>query len=443
MLKDKIPPHNDEAEQAVLGALLLDNDVIDTVIQYVRAEDFYSNQNRRVFNAVISLFDKGQKADIITLVAELRQSGDLEGAGGASYVASLTSVVPSSANVEYYAKLVQDCSLRRSLLRVSVEAITLSYDESVESRQILEETQQKFFELGEDRQAVFYQNAKEFISKTIDHLEKLVRSKDEYSGIPSGFHDLDYLTSGFQASDLIIIGARPSIGKTALALNMFAHIAVSLKRPAAFFSLEMPSRAIGQRLITAEAMVEPQRIRTTLLKEKDYKPLWDAAGKFYEAPFYIADPPGMKLLDLRSQARRLRSQQKVEIIFVDYLTLIVSENYKVPRYEQIAEISRSLKSLARELEIPVVVLSQLRREAETREPNLSDIRESGSIEQDADLVLFLHREREGDEKKEHERQGQIEAKLIVAKNRNGPVGQVRLNFQPRFAKFTSLDRSHQ
>jgi replicative DNA helicase len=442
-LKDKVPPHNDEAEQAALGAILLDNDAIDTALQYIKSDDFYSNANKKVFQAVLNLYNQGrQKADIITVVAELRQMGELDSAGGPAYVASLTNVVPSSANIDHYAKLIQDCSLRRALLRVSGEINTLSFDESMESRVILEETQQRIFELGEDRQAFSFKSTRELMSDVIERIEKLYRSKEAYTGIPSGFDDLDTLTSGFQNSELAIIGARPSMGKTALALTMAAYITMDKKIPAAFFSLEMSDMALCLRLISAEAKIESEKIRGGLLTPRDFGSLMAAAGKIYEAPLYIVDTPSMKLLDLRSQARRLRSQHGVQIIFDDYLTLITSDNHNLPRHEQIAEISRSLKSLARELDIPVVALSQLRRDAEGKQPNLSDIRESGSIEQDADLVMFIHRERESDAKSgKEDNSGKTE--LIIAKQRNGPVGHVNITFLPRYARFVPFARGHQ
>ncbi|MDR2210455.1 MAG: replicative DNA helicase [Spirochaetaceae bacterium] len=439
-LKDKVPPHNEEAEQAALGAILLDNDVIDTALQYIKPEDFYSNANRRVFQAILNLNNQGrQKADIITVVAELRQMGELDAAGGPAYVASLTNVVPSSSNIDYYAKLVQDCSLRRALLRSSAEITTRSFDESVESRIILEETQQQLFELGENRRTLSFKSARDLMPRAIEMIENLYRSKEAYTGIPSGFDDLDVQTSGFQNSELIIIGARPSVGKTALALTMAAHISIGKKIPAAFFSLEMSDMALVLRLISAEARIESEKIRSGLLKPQDFQGLMEAAGKIYDAPFYIVDTPGIKLLDLRSQARRLRSQQGVKIIFIDYLTLITSDNYNLPRHEQIAEISRSLKSLARELDIPVVALSQLRRDAEGKRPNLSDIRESGSIEQDADLVIFLHRDRESDAKAGRENDGKTE--LIIAKQRNGPVGTIDIVFLPRYVRFVPFARN--
>lgn len=440
-LKDKIPPHNDEAEQATLGALLFDEDAISVAIRYLRPDDFYSNANRRIYRAILNLFNQGRKADIITVIEELKQSGELDLAGGPSYVASLTNVVPTSANIDYYAQIVQDHSVRRSLLRISGEISAKSYDEATESRLIVEEAQRYIFELTDNRQTLTYKSAKEIIPKTIEAIEKLYNTKGAFTGIPSGLHDLDAMTSGFQKSELIIIGARPSVGKTALALTMASFTAIKEKIPTAFFTLEMSDMALMQRLISAEARIESERIRTGLLRPSDLHSLTEAAGRIYDAPLYIVDMPNMKLLDLRAQARRLRAQQRVEIIFIDYLTLITSENYHLPRHEQIAEISRSLKSLARELDIPVVALSQVRRDAEGKRPTLSDIRESGSIEQDADVVMFLHRDRELDKKNDSERSKAVTTELIIAKQRNGPVGTVEIVFLPSYTKFENLTRA--
>ncbi len=435
-LKDKIPPHNDEAEQAALGAMLLDTEAVMSVVSYLKTGDFYSNANRRVYEAILNLFNHGRKADIITISDELQQSGELDAAGGRAYIASLTSVVPTSANVDYYAKIIQDCSLRRSMLRISGEVTAGSYDETTDSRLTLEKAQQQMFELTEGRQTITFKSAKEIVPKAIENIQKLYNSKDAFTGIPSGFDDLDSMTSGFQNSELIIIGARPSVGKTALAMSMAAHITIKGKKPAAFFSLEMSDMAIMQRLISSEARVDSNKIRTGFLQPKDFTSLIDAAGKIYDAPLYILDMPNLKMLDLRAQARRLKAQQKIEIIFIDYLTLISSENYQIPRHEQIAEISRSLKSLARELDIPVVALSQVKRDAEGKKPSLADIRESGSIEQDADLVMFLHRERESEKKSGDDQSKQvIKTELIIAKQRNGPVGTVDIAFHPRFTRF--------
>ncbi|MDR2028662.1 MAG: replicative DNA helicase [Treponema sp.] len=442
-IKDRVPPHNDEAEQAALGALLLDEEAIDTAIQYLRPGDFYANANRRVYEAILNLNNQGLKADIITVTGELRQNGTLDQAGGPAYVASLTNVVPTSANIEYYAKIVQDCSLRRSLLRVANEISVRSFDESMESRIILEEIQQRIFDLTEDRKTFTFKSAKEIIPRAIETMEKLYLAKELYTGVPSGLEDLDGMTSGFQASELIIIGARPSVGKTALALSMAANMAIRGKIATAFFTLEMSDMALMQRLISSEAKVDSNKIRSKHLTPDDFRKLMNAAGEIFNAPLYIVDMPNMKLLDLRSQARRLRAQQKVEIIFIDYLTLIGSENYQLPRHEQIAEISRSLKGLARELGIPIVALSQVRRDAEGKRPNLSDIRESGSIEQDADVVMFLHRDREPDKKGASSgpyAEG-IKTELIIAKQRNGPVGTVEIVFLPKYTQFAPLTRN--
>jgi replicative DNA helicase len=447
-LKDKIPPHNEEAERATLGAMLLDAEAVPVAMQYLKPGDFYINRNRRVFEAIRTLADQGLKADIITIVEELRRTGELDGAGGPVYVASLTNVVPTAANIEYYAKVVQDCSLRRSLIRVSNEVVAKSFDESRESRIILEETQQRIFELTDTRQTLTFKSIKEIIPPVIHIIETRYHAKSLYTGVPSGFDDLDQYTTGFQPSELIIIGARPSIGKTALALTMAINIAIHQKIPTAFFTLEMSDIALVQRLISGEANIESNSLRHGKLKPSDFSKLLDAAGKIYEAPLYIVDMPNMKLLDLRSQARRLRSQQKVEIIFIDYLTLISSENYQLPRHEQVAEISRSLKSLARELGIPIVALSQVRREVEGKRgehsgrPGLADLRESGSIEQDADLVIFLHRDRKIEQNSGETEigTGTVPTELIIAKQRNGPVGIVNIVFHTKFAKFAPQSR---
>lgn len=447
-IRNNIPPHDDMAEQATLGALLMDKDAITTAIQYLRPDDFYSNANGKVYEAIQNLTDKGLEADILTVSEELRQNGKLDEAGGPAYVASLTNIVPSSANIEYYAQTVQGYSLRRALIRVSRDVITQSFDESLEARLLLEETQQKIFELSDKRQTFSFRDIKVIVQETSEFIERLYKSKQEYTGIPSGFDELDKLTSGFQPSELIIIGARPSMGKTAFALNMAANIAIHNQHgniPAAFFTLEMSDISLMLRIISSEAMIDANKIRTGFIDRSDYFQLQEAMARIYEAPLYIVDMPNMKLLDLRALARRLRAQEKIEIIFIDYLTLISSENYKLPRHEQIAEISRSLKSLARELHIPIVVLSQLTREAERERPNLANIRESGSIEQDADVVMLIHRSREADkthEEREQARQLGSETEIILAKQRNGPVGRISLLFLSKFAKFVNMERDN-
>jgi replicative DNA helicase len=459
--KERIPPHNDDAERAVLGGLMLDEDAIATAIPYIRPADFYSNANRRVCEAIFNLYNRGVKADILTVVDELKATGNLDAAGGPAYIASLTNVVPTIANSEYYAKIVQDNSVRRALIRISGTTGVEAYDESKDSRMILENAQQRFFDLTDARQTLTYKSVKEIIPKTIDIIEKLHRSNREYTGVPSGFDELDRMTSGFQPADLIIIGARPSVGKTALALSMAANITLGKnslgqktekKTPAAFFSLEMSDHALMMRLLSSETGISSNALRTGYFTASDLNRLVQAAGKLYEAPLYLVDMPNMKLLDLRAQARRLRAAEKIEIIFVDYISLIGSENTLLPRHEQVAEISRSLKSLARELNIPSVALSQISRDVEKRNtsgsarPVLADLRESGSIEQDADLVLFLHRDKKAEKNDSNTTPAQpgdvdVPTDLIVAKQRNGPTGQIQILFRTKYAHYVAMEKN--
>jgi replicative DNA helicase len=438
-LRDKVPPHNSEAEQACLGAILLDSDALPIVLRYLRPVDFYVNANLEVFSGIISLYEKGQKADLITLADELRLLGTIDRAGGPGYIANLTSVTPSSANVEYYARIVQEMSIRRSLLRLAAEIGQKAHDESIDSGLLLDEAQARIFEISQNRQSVMYKSVKELLPDTIKTIERLFKNKKAYTGVPSGLQDLDSMTSGFQDSEFIVIGARPSVGKTALALSMAAHISVRERIPCAFFSLEMADMAIMQRLISSEARISSEMIRSGLIKPSDFNALMEAAGRIYEAPLYIIDLPNLKLLDLRTMARRLKAERDVKIIFIDYLTLVSHENAELPRWEQIAAISRSLKALARELRIPIVALSQLKREAEGKQPNLADLRESGSIEQDADVILFLHREREANKTRE-ERSPVLETELIVAKQRNGPVGRISVAFIPKYTRFEPMEK---
>jgi replicative DNA helicase len=446
-IKDKTPPHDDELERAALGSLLEDYEAVSVAIQqHLRSDDFYSRANQRVYEAIISLDKKGQRPDILTVVQELKQLGKIDEAGGASYVSSLTTVIPSSANIEYYVESVKNHSLKRSLIKLASQIGVSAYDESKDSREVLEEVQQQVFKLSDDKQVVTSRKIGDVLKETIDIIDSVRKSKNPIVGIPTGFEKLDQMTAGFQNDEFIIIGARPSVGKTALALNMAAHIAFQRKKATAFFSLEMSGIALVQRLISSEAMVQAQNLRSGFLSSGDYKKIVDVMGVIYEAPFYIVDMPNMKLLDLRSQARKLRSQQNVEIIFIDYLGLIGHENSSLPRYEQISEISRSLKSLARELHIPVVVLCQLNRDAQWEVPTLANLRDSGSIEQDADLVLFLNREqpkkKKGGEEENQVPSDVIPTDLIIAKQRNGPTGIVKLALESKVARFTPIAKEH-
>lgn len=429
-LRDAIPSHNEEAEIATLGAVLIDAEALPSIIPLIRAEDFYKGAHQRIYEAVLALFDRGQSVDLITLSEELRARGTLELCGGTAYISRLTSAVPTSANVEFYARIVQSTSIRRTLARVSQEIIAQAHDDRADISVILEETERRIFEISDRHQTGTYLPAKEIVRQTFEAIEKHYHSKTEYTGIPCGFKDLDQLTMGFQNSEFVVIGSRPSVGKTAFALTIAANMAIRQKIPVGFFSLEMSAMAIMQRLLSMEARLDSQRMRTGMLSPADFSRITEACGRLYEAPLYISDSPDLKLLDLRAQARRMKSKQDVKIIFIDYISLIGSENRDLPRHEQIAEISRSLKALARELNLPVVALSQVRRETEGKKPTLADLRESGSIEQDADVVIFIHT----DDLKLETRE------LAVAKQRNGPVGDIQLAFLARYTKYEPLER---
>jgi len=442
--RDKTPPHDDELEQAALGSLLADHEAVTASIQqHLHSSDFYSHANMRIYEAIISLDSKGKRPDIQTVVQELKSQGKLEEAGGASYVTSLTTVIPSSANIDYYVQTVKNYSLKRSLLKVASKIGVSAYDESKNSNEVLEEVQQSIFELTDDSKVFSSRKISEVVKQTMGLIDAAVKSKGAITGIPSGFYELDDYTSGFQPAEFIVIGARPSVGKTALALNMASHIAFHKKIPTAFFSLEMSDVALVQRLISSESLVRGQQLRKGFLGTEDYRKIIKSMSLINDAPFHIVDMPNMKLLDLRAQARKLKAQHGVRIIFIDYLGLIIHENNRMQRFEQISEISRSIKSLARELNIPIVVLCQLTREAQREAPTLAHLRDSGSIEQDADLVLFLNRELSKKNKKEGAggettSDSGIPTDLIIAKQRNGPTGIIKLELEAKYAKFKSL-----
>ena len=441
-LKDKIPPHNLEAEKATLGAILLNPEALDTVLMYLRPDDFYKNSHKIIFKAILDLADRGENIDILTVVQQLRNSGRLDGCGGASYVSSLTSEVPSSANVEYYSKIVQENSVRRGLIKISDEITLRAFDDTTETAYVLEKAEKLIFEIIEKRSTTKYNSLKELLPGAMEAIQKLMASGDSCTGIPSGFKDLDKITNGFQKSEFIVIGARPSVGKTAFALSMAANISIRHKIPVGFFSLEMSEQAIMQRFISSEARVASNFIRAGMLSELQINKIHGAVGEIYEGLdlLYLSSVSDLKILDLRALSRKMIRDHGVKIIFVDYLTLIQAENRAIPRHEQIAEISRSLKALARELDIPIVVLSQVRRDAAKNKPTLADLRESGSIEQDADLVIFLHKEKNEDEAKP-ENSEVIELDVIIAKQRNGPIGEIKMVFIPKYTRFESKDKS--
>ena len=433
--KDKIPPHNLDAEQATLGALLFNWEAVGEVSTFLKSSSFYDSRNQIIYSAMLELSTMGKKGDILTISDVLKKNGTLEAAGGEAYIASLTNVVPTSANVSYYAQMVFDNAVRRDLIQVSSEIKADSFDETKKARTILEESEQKIFKLTGSNQSSRILGMQEVIPKAINLIDARYKNHGAYSGIPSGLTLLDSMTSGFQNSEMIIIGARPSMGKTALALSMMQNIAIENQIPCGFFSLEMSAEQICSRLLSQIARIPGQKIRSGILRMEEFKKLQDACGVCYNAPLYIVDTPNMKLLDLRAAARRMKREHDVKIIFIDYIGLITSEHEDQPVFDQQSAISKSLKSLARELEIPLVILCQVNRNAEGDEPNLAQLRGSGSIEQDADVVMFIHGDRSKNKETNEGYDGVQDRKIIIAKQRNGPVGDVPVVFLAYYTKF--------
>lgn len=418
-----------EAEQATLGALLLDWTAMAEVVTILQPEHFYAISNQTVYRAMVSLFGQSVRGDAVSVANELLRTGESEVAGGAAYIASLTDVVVTSANIQYYVKIVLDRAQRRELIRIANEMIASAYDETRDGNEIVAEAEKSVFALAERGETTKIYSMTEVVPRTIELIDQRAKSNSPYTGVPSGFGDLDMMTSGFQNSELITIGARPSIGKTALALSMMEFIAVDKGIPCGFFSLEMSYTSIGQRLLSQRSKIPGTRLKSGYtLQLKDFQVLQNAAGKYYSSPLYVVDTPNMKLLDIRALARRMVAKNKVKIIFIDYIGLITTEDPTAPVYEQVSEVTKSLKALARELDIPIVALCQVSRDAEGEEPNLAQLRGSGSVEQDSDVVIFIHRDRSCEDPVKP-------AKLIVAKQRNGSIGTVELQFVASCTRF--------
>ncbi len=444
MGKERVPPHNLDAESAVLGALLLSKEAIDVVVPILRANDFYKQAHRTIFEAILSMSTEGHEVDVLTLSNALSKAGRLDLVGGMSMLAQLTESVPSAANAEYYAQIVKNSAVRRNLIDVSSKLIVQSYEETIESRLLIEEAEKKIFELAEERTTHNYKKVGDIVSLSVERIIAHSKSKDFVTGVPTGFKDLDRDTTGFHESEFIIIAARPSIGKTTFALNLASYQAITKKIPVGFLSLEMPDLDLVDRILAAEARLDWSKIRNGFIRPADLTSIRDIIPQIYEAPLYIDDTPNMKLLDLRAQARRMKAKNDIQILYVDYISLIGHENPNMPRHEQVSDISRSLKALARELKIPVVALSQLSRATEEKKlPGLADLRESGSLEQDADVVLFLHRNRGTDRETKDTNQVIIETDLIIGKQRKGPVGTIKLGFHAQQTKFVDFDGGHE
>lgn len=436
---DKIPPQNIEAEMATLGAMLIDEKVIAEILEFVNEASFYKGEHQVIFKTVVSLFDDRKKVDILTVSEALSKKNLLEKAGGSVYLTTLADFVPNSANASHYARIIKEKEILRSLIGSANEIATSVYKEQEEVSSILDKAEKLIFEISDRRVEGSYVHIKDIIKGGIELIESLYHKKSRITGIPTGFKDFDLKTAGLQKGDLIIAAGRPSMGKSAFVTSIAGFVAVEEKIPVAIFSLEMSKEQLMQRFLCAQAKVEINRVRTGFLAPSEWPVLTNAAGKLSEAPIYIDDTPALNIFEIRSKARRLKAHQNIQLILIDYLQLIRGMRRGDNRQQEISDISQSLKALAKELNIPVIAVSQLSRAVELREghrPKLSDLRESGAIEQDSDVVVLLFREEYY--KPTDENRGI--ADIIIAKQRNGPVGTIKLTFLKEYTKFADMAR---
>jgi replicative DNA helicase len=443
----RAPPHSVEAEQGVLGSMLISpRDAIAEVVEKINEDYFYVPAHQTIYSVLVDLWNAGQAIDLITFTQVLRDRNLLETVGGAALVTSLFTFVPTAANVGYYLEIVRDKYILRSIIAASTESVRRAYEEQDEVGNLLDEVEQKIFAVGEDRFKGQMLSMKDQVMEAIESIEKLYERKGGITGISTGFVEFDRMTSGMHPSEMIVIAARPSMGKTALAMNIAEHVSINEKLPVGVFSLEMSSQQLVQRLLCSRARVNLQKVRDGFLGERDFPSLTAAASKLAEAKIFIDDSASLTILELRAKARRLKAQQDVQLIIIDYLQLLRSTSRRAQdnRQLEISEISAGLKGLAKELKIPVIVVAQLNRQPEQRtggKPRLSDLRESGSIEQDADLVGLLVRPEMYEEDDEARQEKSGEAELIIAKQRNGPVGEIPLTFLKEFTRFEDRARN--
>lgn len=438
---ERTPPHNNEAEQSVIGAVFLEPQALITASEILLPEDFYRVAHKKIFETMLVLNDRGQPVDLVTIAEELKVKNELEDVGGISYITELANAVPTAANIVYYANIVEEKSLLRRLIRVATDIVEDGYTREDEVEALLGEAEKKMMEVSNRKNAGDFRHIKDVLVETYDNIELLHTRKGDVTGIPTGFRDLDKITAGFQRNDLIIVAARPSVGKTAFALNVAQNVATKTDENVAIFSLEMGAEQLVMRMLCAEGNIDAQVLRTGNLEADDWRKLTMAMGSLSNAGIFIDDSPGLRVNEIRSKCRRLQQEHGLGMVMIDYMQLIMGSGRGTDnRQQEVSEISRSLKALARELKIPVVALSQLSRGVEQRQdkrPMMSDLRESGSIEQDADIVSFLYREDYYD--KETEMQNMIE--IIIAKQRNGPTGTVTLAFAKEYNKFLNIDWS--
>ncbi len=445
----KMPPQAVELEEAVLGALMLERDALTNIIDILKPESFYKDAHNRIFTAIFELFKRSEPVDILTVTQELKKTGQLEIVGGAYYITQLTNRVASAANAEFHARIVAQKHIQRELIRISTQTINDAYEESSDVFDLLDSAEKNLFSIVDGSIKKEYVPMSSLINTAIKQIEIAKDKKDGLSGVPSGLMALDRITSGWQKSDLVIIAARPAMGKTALVLSMARNAAVEFNHPVAIFSLEMSAIQLVTRLIASESELTSEKLKKGTLEDYEFQQLQDKTQKLAESPLFIDDTPGLSIFELRAKARRLKEQHKIELIIVDYLQLMTAGGSgKGNREQEIALISRSLKGLAKELEVPVIALSQLSRAVETRggdkRPQLSDLRESGAIEQDADMVMFIHRpEYYGITEDENGIDSRGMAELIIAKHRNGPIESAKTRYIGQFTKFTDLDNLDQ
>ncbi|GAK03400.1 LOW QUALITY PROTEIN: replicative DNA helicase [Geomicrobium sp. JCM 19037] len=438
--EDRLPPQNIEAEQAVLGAIFLEEESLVAASERLRRKIFTRASHQRIFEAMVELSDKGEPVDLVTVTSELQDRHWLEEAGGVSYLTDLANAVPTASNVSHYSRVVEEKSLLRRLIRTATSIASDGYESDHEVDDVLSDAERMILEVSNRRTSGAFVSIKDVLMETYDNIEMLQGRGDALTGVSSGFQDLDRMTAGFQRSDLIIVAARPSMGKTAFALNIAQNIATKSDENVAIFSLEMGASQLVQRMLCAEGNIDGTRLRTGQLIEEDWEKLAMAMGSLSRAGIYIDDSPGITVADIRAKCRRLKQERGLGMILIDYLQLIQGRGTE-SRQQEVSEISRNLKAIARELDVPVIALSQLSRGVESRQdkrPMMSDLRESGSIEQDADIVSFLFREDYYD----HDAENQNMIEIIIAKQRNGPVGSVELAFIKEYNKFVNLDRRH-
>ncbi|NLP30454.1 MAG: replicative DNA helicase [Clostridiales bacterium] len=432
---ERIPPHNDDAEKSVLGSIILDKEVLFDVIEILKAEDFYSKMHQEIYRAIIELYRRSESIDILTVSEELKKRNTLEMVGGRAYIALLSTIVPTTSNAVQYAKIVSEKAVLRRLINASSEIMEKAYKESIEPEKVLDLAEHSIFEIAQTRQKKDFEPLKDVLYSNLKHIDEVSKLEDGLTGVTTGFIDLDAKTSGLQKSDLIVLAARPSMGKTAFALNIAQHAAIKGNAKVLIFSIEMSREQLGQRLLSMEAKVDMQKIKTGKLDRSDWDQLYGAIAKLSEAEIYIDDTPGISILEIKNKCRRLKAEKGLDLVIIDYLQLMSYEGARAEsRQQEITAISRFLKQMAREMDCPVLVLSQLSRAPEQRtdhRPILSDLRESGAIEQDADIVMFLYR----DEYYHPDTDKPNICEVNIAKQRSGPTGIVELTWLGKYTRF--------